>query len=291
MKGIILAGGTGSRLKPATKVISKQLLPIYDKPLIYYPLSTLMSFGIKEILLIVSPKDESLFKELLGDGSLLGIEIQYEIQVHPRGLADAMILGEKFLNGQGCTLILGDNIFFRTGLESRVENMRNMQGAYISACVVSDPKSFGVVEFDSNFNIVSLEEKPKHPKSNWAVPGIYFYDNSASQRARNLLPSIRGEIEITDLNLSYLQDGALQAERLPLETYWLDTGSPKLMLEASKLIQNLQENEGCLVGSPEEVAYQLGWIGQKEIAFAIDSNVGSGYAESLRKVLVKNCDR
>ncbi len=260
MKGIILAGGTGTRLHPITRAVSKQLLPIYDKPMIYYPLSTLMLSGLREILLITTPHDQDAFGRLLGDGSQLGIEISYVVQERPNGLAEALILGEKFLDGDKCALILGDNLFYGPGLGTHLQQNTDVKGALIFAYQVSDPSAYGVVEFDKSGKVLSIEEKPNEPKSRYAVPGIYFYDERASDFARQLTPSARGELEITALNNLYLERGELRAEILSRATTWLDTGTHESLYEAGGLIRTLQARNAMRIGDVEQIARDLGWI-------------------------------
>ena len=254
MRGILLAGGSGTRLSPLTDVISKQLLPVYNKPMIYYPLSTLMLAGIKNILLISTPRDLPMFKSLLGDGNKFGISISYETQNKPNGIAEALIIGEEFLDGDKCALILGDNLLYGPGLGRDLINQIGKTGATILAHHVSNPKDFGVVEFDSNDNPVSIIEKPQNSESNWAIPGLYFYDESASERAKNLKPSQRGEREISDLNSDYLGEGKLKVIRMPRGTAWLDLGTPDSLLEAGKFIQIIEERQGLRIGDPNEIA-------------------------------------
>jgi glucose-1-phosphate thymidylyltransferase len=260
VKGIILAGGTGTRLHPITRAVSKQLLPIYDKPMIYYPLSTLMLSGLREILLITTPHDQDAFGRLLSDGSQLGIEISYVIQEKPNGLAEALILGEKFLDGDKCALILGDNLFYGPGLGTHLRQNTNVEGALIFAYQVSNPSAYGVVEFDKAGNVLSIEEKPVVPKSSYAVPGIYFYDERASNFARQLTPSARGELEITALNNAYLELGELRAEILSRATTWLDTGTHESLYEAGGLIRTLQHRNAMRIGDVEQIAHDQGWI-------------------------------
>jgi glucose-1-phosphate thymidylyltransferase len=260
VKGIILAGGTGSRLHPITHAVSKQLLPVYDKPMIFYPLSTLMLSGLREILLITTPHDQDAFTRLLGDGSQLGIAITYVIQDQPNGLAEALILGEKFLDGEKCALILGDNLFYGPGLGTHLQQNTSVEGALIFAYQVSDPTVYGVVEFDEDGRVLSIEEKPVAPKSNFAVPGIYFYDERASEFARRLTPSARGELEITALNNAYLDRGELRVEVLSRATTWLDTGTHESLYEAGGLIRTLQHRTGMRIGDVEEIARDQGWI-------------------------------
>ena len=260
MKGIILAGGSGTRLFPITRAVSKQLLPIYDKPMIYYPLSTLMLSGLREILLITTPHDQAAFQRLLGDGSQLGIDISYVVQDEPNGLAQALILGEEFLNGDKCALILGDNLFYGPGLGTHLQQNTKVDGALIFAYEVSDPSAYGVVEFDERGTVLSIEEKPSLPRSNYAVPGIYFYDERASTLARALTPSERGELEITALNNAYLDMGQLRVEVLSRATTWLDTGTHESLYEAGGLIRTLQHRNGFRIGDVEQISRDQGWI-------------------------------
>ncbi len=260
MKGIILAGGSGTRLYPITRAVSKQLLPIYDKPMIYYPLSTLMLTGLREILLITTPHDQEAFRRLLGDGSQLGLAISYVVQDQPNGLAQALLLGEEFLNGGRCALILGDNLFYGPGLGTHLRENTQVEGALIFAYQVSDPSAYGVVEFDEHGSVLSIEEKPANPKSTYAVPGIYFYDERASQLARQLKPSERGELEITALNNAYLARGELRVEVLSRATTWLDTGTHESLYEAGGLIRTLQHRTGLRIGDVEQIGHDQGWI-------------------------------
>ncbi len=260
VKGIILAGGSGTRLHPITRAVSKQLLPIYDKPMIYYPLSTLMLTGLREILLITTPHDQDAFGRLLGDGSHLGLEISYVVQDQPNGLAQALILGETFLSGDKCALILGDNLFYGPGLGTHLRQNIEVRGALIFAYQVSDPTAYGVVEFDSSGKVLSIEEKPAKPKSSYAVPGIYFYDERASALARQLSPSARGELEITALNNAYLELGELRVEVLSRATTWLDTGTHESLYEAGGLIRTLQHRNGLRIGDVEQIGRDQGWI-------------------------------
>ena len=262
MKGIILAGGSGTRLHPITRAVSKQLLPIYDKPMIYYPLSTLMLTGLREILLITTPHDQDAFRRLLGDGSQLGIAISYVVQDQPNGLAEALILGESFLDGDSCALILGDNLFYGPGLGTHLQENTSVEGALIFAYQVSDPSHYGVVEFDENGKVISIEEKPLKPKSTYAVPGIYFYDANAPALARELKPSDRGELEITALNNAYLERGELRVEVLSRATTWLDTGTHESLYEAGGLIRTLQHRTGLRIGDVEQIGVDQGWIAQ-----------------------------
>ncbi|MDE3106608.1 MAG: glucose-1-phosphate thymidylyltransferase RfbA [Acidobacteriota bacterium] len=260
MKGIILAGGSGTRLHPITRAVSKQLLPVYDKPMVYYPLSTLMLCGLREILLITTPHDQAAFQRLLGDGSQLGLELHYVVQDQPNGLAEALLLGETFLDGDKCALILGDNLFYGPGLGTHLRQNVDVDGALIFAYQVSDPSAYGVVDFDEDGRVRSIEEKPAHPKSSFAVPGIYFYDERASSFARALTPSARGELEITALNNAYLERGELRVEVLSRATTWLDTGTHESLYEAGGLIRTLQHRNGLRIGDVEQIARDQGWI-------------------------------
>ena len=266
MKGIILAGGKGTRLYPMTKAVSKQLLPIYDKPLIYYPLSTLLLAGIREILIISTPEDTPVYEKLLGNGEKLGVNISYKVQDSPRGLADAFILGEEFIGNDSVCLVLGDNVFYGQNLTGILRTaMENNTGATIFGYPVSDPRAFGVVEFDDDFNVVSIEEKPENPKSKYAVPGLYFYDNSVIEIAKNVKPSARGEIEITAVNNEYLRRGNLKVKLFNRGMAWLDTGSPSGMLQASQFVQTVQTVQGMYISCIEEIAYRRGFITKAEL--------------------------
>lgn len=284
-KGIILAGGAGTRLYPITQVISKQLLPVYDKPMIYYPLSTLMQAGIREILLITTPHEQHLFKKLLGNGEQWGIELHYAVQEHPRGLADAFIVGRSFINGQPSCLILGDNIFHGDGMGHLLARaMDRTHGATVFGYYVKDPERYGVVEMDADGQVHSLEEKPKHPKSHYAVTGLYFYDERACDYAAGLQPSPRGEIEITDLNRCYLDAGDLIVERMGRGYAWLDTGTHESLQQAAGYINTLSARQGLRVACPEEMAYRQGWIDREALLGLAEPLVSSGYGDYLRLV-------
>ncbi len=285
MKGIILAGGSGTRLHPLTLSVSKQLMPVYDKPMIYYPLSTLMWAGIKDILIISTPKDLPLFKELLGDGSRLGCDFQYAVQEKPNGLAEAFIIGEDFIGDDKVALILGDNIFYGTGLAGLLQNNIDPDGGIVYAYHVHDPERYGVVDFDENGNVLSIEEKPKEPKSNYAVPGIYFYDNDVVKIAKNIKPSNRGELEITDINKAYLNRGKLSVSILDRGTAWLDTGTFNSLMQASQFVQVIEERQGLKIGAIEEAAYKMGYINKSQFEEIIRPLIKSGYGKKLLEII------
>ena len=286
MKGIILAGGSGTRLYPLTKSISKQIIPIYDKPMIYYPLSVLMLANIKEILIISTPRDLPTFKELLGDGSQFGISLTYSIQEHPNGLAEAFILGESFIGNDSVALILGDNIFFGHGLSKILEEASGLsKGARIFGYPVKDPKAYGVVEFDEAGNAISLEEKPENPKSDYAIPGLYFYDNSVVEKAKKLSPSPRGELEITDLNMVYLNNSELTVSNLGRGMAWLDTGTHNALLEASNFVEAIQSRQGHYIACIEEIAYNKKWINSEQLKELILPLMKTDYGIYLEKIL------
>ena len=278
MKGIILAGGSGTRLHPITLSVSKQLMPVYDKPMIYYPLSTLMQAGIREILIISTPQDLPLFERLLGDGSQLGCSFSYAVQQEPKGLAEAFLIGESFIGNDSVTLILGDNIFYGSGLQKKLQESINPNGGTIFAYSVHDPERYGVVTFDNDGKAISLEEKPKQPKSNFAIPGIYFYDNEVVSIAKSISPSKRGELEITDINRAYLQRNKLQVKVLDRGTAWLDTGTFSSLMQAAQYVQVMQERQGLRIGAIEEVALQMGYISTKQFEIVTKPFQKSGYA-------------
>jgi glucose-1-phosphate thymidylyltransferase len=285
MKGIILAGGSGTRLYPITRAISKQLMPIYDKPMIYYPLSVLMLAGIKDILIITTPEDNDSFKRLLGDGKDMGCNFEYAIQEKPNGLAQAFVIGEKFIGKEKAALILGDNIFYGSGFSKLIQSFNDVDGAAIFAYPVADPERYGVVEFDENFKALSIEEKPKHPKSSFAVPGLYFYDNTVIEIAKNLKPSPRGEYEITDVNKHYLEQGTLQVGVMDRGTAWLDTGTFDSLSDASEFVRVIEKRQDTKIGCIEEVAYNMGFIDKKQLKEIAQKYIKSGYGQYLLKLL------
>ena len=285
MKGIILAGGSGTRLRPLTLSLSKQLMPIYDKPMIYYPLSTLMNAGIREILIISTPYDLPGFKKLLGDGSQLGCEFHYKEQKIPNGLAQAFVLGEEFIKDDKVALILGDNIFYGANMKQLLQDNSNPDGGVVFAYHVHDPERYGVVTFDDNMKAISIEEKPEFPSSNYAVPGLYFYDNTVVEVAKNLKPSRRGEYEITDVNKHYLQAGKLKVGILDRGTAWLDTGTFSSLIQAGQFVQVLEERQGLKVGCIEEIAYNNGWINENELRMVAEPLVHSGYGDYLLRLI------
>jgi glucose-1-phosphate thymidylyltransferase len=285
MKGIILAGGSGTRLHPLTLAVSKQLMPVYDKPMIYYPLSILMMAGINEILIITTPHDQPMFQKLLGDGKNLGCDFQYAIQEVPNGLAQAFVIGEKFIGDDKVALILGDNIFYGTGLQQLLHSNSNPDGGVVFAYHVSDPERYGVVEFDANNNAISIEEKPANPKSNYAVPGLYFYDNEVIQIAKNLKPSPRGEYEITDVNKTYLEAGRLKVGILDKGTAWLDTGTFTSLMQAGQFVQVIEERQGLKIGCIEEIAFRMGYINKNQLNKLAEPLVKSGYGKYLLSLI------
>lgn len=285
MKGIILAGGSGTRLHPITLSISKQLMPIYDKPMIYYPLSTLIYAGINEILIITTPKDLPLFKDLLSDGAKYGCRFEYTFQEKPNGLAEAFIIGEEFIGNDKVALILGDNIFYGTGLSKLLQNNNDPDGGIIYAYRVHDPHRYGVVEFDKNGQAISIEEKPVKPKSNYAVPGIYFYDNSVVEIAKKIKPSTRGELEITDINKEYLKQGKLNVSILDRGTAWLDTGTFQSLMQASQFVEIIEERQGLKIGSIEAAAFEMGFIDEQSFVMLAEALLKSGYGKNLLGLL------
>lgn len=285
MKGILLAGGTGSRLHPITLGISKQLTPVYDKPMVYYPISTLMLAGIQDILIITTPQDQEQFQRLLGNGSQFGVNFSYKVQPSPDGLAQAFILGENHIGNDSAALVLGDNIFYGPGLGTQLRKYNNIDGAAVFGYRVADPTAYGVVEFDENFRAVSIEEKPHKPKSNYAIPGLYFYDNNVVEYAKNILPSPRGELEITDLNRVYLEQGKLHVEVLPRGTAWLDTGTFDSLADATSFIRTVQARQGLFIGSPEEISWRMGWIDDAQLEQLAQPLLKSGYGNYLLSLL------
>ncbi len=285
MKGIILAGGSGTRLHPLTRSVSKQILPVYDKPMIYYPLSVLMLAGIKEILIISTPRDIDCFKELLEDGSKVGLKMEYAVQEEPNGLAEAFIIGEKFIEKDNVALVLGDNIFFGQGFSPKVQKAASLEkGAEIFGYLVKDPREYGVVEFDKDKNVLSLEEKPEKPKSKYAIPGLYFYDNTVIEKAKGLKPGKRGELEITDLNKLYLMEGNLKVNLLGRGFAWLDTGTHKNLLHASNFIETIQDRQGNYVACIEEIAYKNGWITKEELIELAEPLLKTEYGKYLMEI-------
>lgn len=290
MKGIILAGGSGTRLYPLTKSVSKQILPIYDKPMIYYPLSVLMLAGIKEILIISTPRDVTSFEELLGDGSKLGLEIEYKIQDHPRGLAEAFVLGEEFIGDSSVALVLGDNIFYGSNFGKKVEQAANLEsGGQIFGCFVADPRAYGVVEIDDNRNAISIEEKPEHPKSSYAVPGLYFFDNDVIEVAKNVEPSERGELEITSVVDHYLKQGKLKVNLAGRGLAWLDTGTHESLLEASNFVEAVQKRQGLYIACIEEISFRKGYINRDQLEKLAKPLLKTDYGQYIMEIV--NADK
>jgi len=285
MRGIILAGGSGTRLHPITQGVSKQLVPVYDKPMVYYPLTTLMLAGIRDVLVITTPHDAESFRRLLGDGSQFGISISYTVQEVPNGLAQAFVLGEEFVGDDSAALVLGDNIFSGPGMGKTLARFEDIDGGAVFAYHVSDPTAYGVVEFDKEFRAISLEEKPAEPKSSYAVPGLYFYDNDVVEIAKNLEPSARGEYEITDVNKAYLEQGRLKVEVLPRGTAWLDTGTFDSLADATAFVRTVEARQGLKIGCPEEVAWRKGWLSDDELVERAEPLRKSGYGEYLVSLL------
>lgn len=285
MKGILLAGGTGSRLHPITLGISKQLTPVYDKPMIYYPISTLMLAGIQDILIITTPQDQAQFQRLLGDGSQFGVNFSYVVQPSPDGLAQAFLLGEEHIGQDSVSLVLGDNIFYGPGLGNQLRKYSDVDGAAVFGYRVADPTAYGVVQFDENFKAITIEEKPDAPKSEYAIPGLYFYDNNVVEYAKNIEPSPRGELEITDLNRVYLEQGKLQVEVLPRGTAWLDTGTFDSLADATSFIRTVQARQGLSIGSPEEIGWRMGWISDEQLEEIAQPLIKSGYGQYLLNLL------
>lgn len=286
MKGIILAGGSGTRLYPVTKAMSKQMVPIYDKPMIYYPMSVLMLAGIRDILIISTPRDIINFKELFKDGSEFGLNIEYAVQEHPNGLSEAFIIGEEFIGDDSVAMILGDNIFYGQSFTSHLENAAKLEkGATVFGYYVQDPRAFGVVGFDEKGKVTSLEEKPEHPKSKYAVPGLYFYDNSVVEKAKNIKPSERGELEITDLNKVYMEEGTLTVELLGRGMAWLDTGTHTSMLKASNFVEAVQTTQGTYIACLEEISYRQGWISKEQVIELAKPLMKTGYGKYLMDII------